>query len=144
MGLITDIRIAIRDTADPPAQRFDDPALTSITENCVRAINIYAEWSYTIALLDAAIAGGTPSVDESTSYHLSYLLAQVKTLEAEASNPDDFVKISDQDTVIDPGDAGTRIAKILKLKQDAFLLALTKLVGLDHSKWMFVEQQIEF
>lgn len=146
MGLVNDVRIAIRDTGVPPnptTLRFSEPDLTSIVENCVRAINLYAGWSYTIVLLDAAISG-TPTEDESVSYHLSYLLAQVKTLEAEASNPDDFVKISDQDTVIDPGDAGTRLAKIIKLKQDEFLLALKKLVGLDHSRWLFVEQQVTF
>lgn len=143
VSLVNDVRIAIRDTAAPPAQRFPDVDLLNIVENCVRAINLYAGWSYTVALLDAAM-DATPTEDEQTCFHLAYLLAQCKTLEAEMSNPDDFVKISDQDTVLDPGDAGTRVSKMLKIKRDEFLLALQKLVGLDHSKWMFVEQQVGF
>lgn len=145
MALVPDIRIAIRDTGvapNPTTLRFSDADLASLAENCLRGINIYAGFSYTIADLDAAIAG-TPVENESIAYHLTYLLAQVKTLEAEASRQDDFVKISDQDTVIDPGDAGTRLAKILKLKRDEFLLALTKWIGLDHSKWLHVEQQVD-
>lgn len=136
----TILRTIIRDTdVDPTAQRYSNAELDVFLANALNDISAYSGVMYTVAALEALVAGLTASQSELGHHQLMLMLADIKIVHAESSDVTDFVKFSTQDTVIDPGDAGTRLAKMLKSKQDAFLLALNKWIGIDNGTWSFAE-----
>lgn len=135
MGVVSDLRILLRDVSvDPDERRYSDAELTVMANHALYELNVRADTIETIATLDAAIAT-TPTPTQMALYNLTAMLAEIRAIEGEANSPDDFVKFVTQDTTIDPGDAGSRYSKLLSGKRDRFELSFRKQIGGDWGGW---------
>jgi hypothetical protein len=144
VGLLSDLRITIRDIAPPGMAssyqpRFQDSELEVFARNALMELNVWAATAYTIAQLDSALSGSNPSTIESAIYQLTLLLAQIHVIEADASSPDDYVKYMTQDTTVDPGDASLRVSRLLKSLQERFEKLLNHWIGVEHGRWLWTE-----
>lgn len=135
MGLLIDFRALLLDNPTNVNERtYSDAQLTAALEFALREINIYSEtWTWTIVTLDAAMA--SPSVEINQAYNLAIMRAHIAIVEGSSGSHDDFVKISTQDTMIDPGDAGTRLSKMLTVLNANYDRALQKWIGIDRGTY---------
>lgn len=153
MGLSDDLRVRIRDYAPPGMgsefqPRFSNSDLDVFLRDALYELNRWAGTNHSITALDAAVIGSpppdpTPTQEEIAFYHLAGLLAHIRILEADASNPDDYVKYMTQDTTVDPGDASLRIARLLKTMRADFEKKLDHWIGVEHGRWMWASDGMD-
>lgn len=135
MGVVSDTRVVLRDTAvDVTERRWSDPELTILVNLALMELNVRADTAFTLAVLDAAVLATPDSINQAV-YNLAVQLAEIRAIEGEANDPDDFVKFVTQDTTVDPGDAGSRYMKLLTGKRERFEFSFRKQIGGDWGGW---------
>lgn len=118
MAMIDDLRNLVHDNPVNGVTHFSNTQLDTFLDISLIDVNIWAETSYVnIAALETARTSSPSAIDQKV-YLCTLLYTQIMALEADGSAFAQFVKSVTQDTTIDPGDAGTRLDKIIKqLKQ---------------------------
>lgn len=120
MAMLGRLRNLIHDNSIDGETHFSDSELNDILEVALIEVNIWAETSYAdITTLEAAYTA-SPSGTVQKVYLMTLYYAQIKAIESDASAFGMYTKMVTQDATIDPGDAGTRLDKILKLLKHQF------------------------
>lgn len=130
MAMLDTLRHLVHDNPINGETHFSDGQLTAFLDVALIDVRIWSGTSYAdISALEAAMSASPSTLDQQV-YMCTLLYAQILCAEADGTTFQQYVKMVTQDTAIDPGDAGSRIDKVIRQLKQSFEMRIKAWFGI--------------